>query len=101
LYALPDNVTDFFKNYWKNNAGDLPLEMMFSYIQYVSASSWYKQQKKLRKRFYFCLPTMFMKEWLNTVDLKNEAQQFLKFKNKTEIKPVQENMFSQIFEQVG
>jgi hypothetical protein len=101
LCNFSNNVTDFFKNYWKTNAGDLPLEMMFSYIQYVSASSWYKQQKKLRKRFYFCVPTIFMKEWLNTVDLKNEAQQFLNFKNKTEIKPVQENMFTQIFEQVG
>ena len=77
LKDIESNLTDKFKTYWNNNAIDtngdaLPYELVFSYIKYVSSNPWYKEQKKTRKRFYFCLPKQFMSEWLNTIDVTKE-----------------------------
>jgi len=74
LEKASNNIKDEFKKYWKNATDDMPIEMVFSYIQYVSKSDWYKKQKKLRKRFYFCLPKVFMKEWLSEIDTEIEAK---------------------------
>jgi len=77
LKDIESNLTDEFKTYWNKNAigtdgNALPYELVFSYIKYVSSNPWYKEQKKTRKRFYFCLPKQFMSEWLNTIDVTKE-----------------------------
>ena len=65
--------------YWdtatKNEEGiPLPYKFVFSYIKYVSYQPWYKQQKQIRKRFYFCLPKQFLKEWISSLDVKIETK---------------------------
>ena len=87
------------KKYWKDATDDLPIEMVFSYIQYVSKSDWYKKQKKLRKRFYFCVPKVFMKEWLLEVDTKAEAKTIQSFISKKQPKKL-ENFGNGLFEMV-
>jgi len=75
LKNMVDNLQDSFKKYWIANVGnDVPYELAFSYIKYVSESTWYKQQKKIRKRFYFCVPNTFMSDWLKTVDIEHELK---------------------------
>lgn len=72
---MSDNLVDTFKKYWVENVGEeVPYELLFSYIKYVSDSTWYRQQKKLRKRFYFCLPREFMSDWLTTVNIEQELK---------------------------
>lgn len=67
------NVQDTFKKYWIESVGaEVPIELVFSYIKYVSDSEWYKQQKKIRKRFYFCVPKSFMTGWLEQVNIEQE-----------------------------
>jgi len=72
LARMEENLTDSFKDYWAKNAPNIPLALVFNYIQYVSNTAWYKQQKKLRKRFYFCLPKDFKKEWIDSLDIDKE-----------------------------
>jgi hypothetical protein len=79
LKNIDDNLTDEFKVYWntatQNKEGiSLPYKFVFSYIKYVSAQPWYKQQKQIRKRFYFCLPKQFMKEWILSLNAKTETK---------------------------
>jgi len=70
---IADNVHDSFKQYWLENLGvDYPIELVFSYIRYVAGTAWYRQQKKIRKRFYFCLPQQFDRSWLSGLDIKLE-----------------------------
>jgi hypothetical protein len=83
LNNIVENLQDSFKEHWINNVGEnIPLELVFSYIKYVSDSVWYKQQKKLRRRFYFCVPTQFMKEWLINLDTEKELAHILTFLKK-------------------
>lgn len=80
---IADNLHDTFKNYWYENTGkDIPVELVFSYIKYVSESPWYKQQKKIRRRFYFCIPKTFMKEWLDQLDIVKELALVTSYANK-------------------
>ena len=79
LKNIEQNLTDDFKKYWNaatlNDQGlPLPYEAVFSYIKYVANQPWYKEQKKLRKRFYFCIPKQFMKDWLDTFNIKTELE---------------------------
>jgi hypothetical protein len=90
LNNIAENLQDSFKEHWINNVGDnVPIELVFSYIKYVSGSAWYKQQKKLRRRFYFCVPTQFMKEWLINLDIEKELANILIFlkKDTVEVNP--------------
>jgi len=64
LDNIEDNLVAEFKTYWNTNTNNLPYRYVFGYIKYVASLPWYKTQKKLRKRFYFCLPRNFIKEWL-------------------------------------
>jgi len=68
LDKIEDNLTDDFKVYWDTNTKNLPYEFVFSYIKHISESKWYKEQKKLRRRFYFCLPKTFDSAWLKDFD---------------------------------
>ena len=68
----PSNYSFFFKIYWNTNTNGLPYEFVFAYIKHVSDSAWYKEQKKLRRRFYFCLPKTFVAAWLKDFDHKTE-----------------------------
>lgn len=56
---LEDNLTDFFKNWWRSNT-DEPFDNVFEYIIYVSKTKWYKQMKHKNKRFYFAIPAKFI-----------------------------------------
>ena len=73
------NLTDEFKLYWDEQTKDehgksLPYEMVFDYIKYISMQPWYREQKKTRKRMYFCIPKQFRKEWIDTVDVEKELE---------------------------
>ena len=57
---LEDNLTDEFKEWWKENT-DEPYEKVFDYIIKVSKSDWYKEKKKNNKRFYFSIPKRWLK----------------------------------------
>jgi hypothetical protein len=96
--------------YWndatENEDGiSLPYEFVFSYIKYVSAQPWYKQQKQIRKRFYFCLPKQFMKEWISSLNAETETTTMAGFlalhKEELEIIDVKEqeskNRFNRLF----
>ena len=72
IKGIEDNLTDDFKIYWNTNTNGLPYEFVFAYIKHVSDSAWYKEQKKLRRRFYFCLPKTFVAAWLKDFDHKTE-----------------------------
>lgn len=76
---IKDNLTDDFKTYWNANTNGLPYEFVFAYIKYVSDSAWYKEQKKLRRRFYFCLPQTFVSTWLKELDQKAETVTIAKY----------------------
>jgi len=99
LENASNNIKDEFKKYWKDATDDLPIDLVFSYIQYVSKSDWYKKQKKLRKRFYFCLPKVFMKDWLSEVDTTAEAKTIKSFISKKMPKEV-EKFGNGLFEMV-
>ena len=73
LDNMEDNLTTEFKQYWNLNTKGLPYILVYSYIKYISETSWYKQQKKLRKRFYFCVPKTFDQTWLDSLDLSVET----------------------------
>lgn len=84
LADIDNNLTDEFKLYWNTatadeNGNSLPYKFVFSYIKYVSMQTWYKQQKQIRKRFYFCIPKIFMKEWIATLDTEAESAVMEKF----------------------
>jgi len=84
LVDVEDNLTDSFKLYWDTatvdeNGQSLPYKFVFSYIKYVSMQPWYKQQKQIRKRLYFCIPKTFMKEWIATLDTESESAIMEKF----------------------
>lgn len=64
LKGVEDNLTDDFKKYWDSGTNNLPYVFVFNYIKYVAESLWYKEQKHLRKRFYFCIPKQFMSSWI-------------------------------------
>jgi hypothetical protein len=84
LSNIEDNLQDDFKKYWKDNLGEeIPLELVFSYIKYVSETKWYKEQKKIRRRFYFCIPKIFLKDWLTEIDVDKETKMILNYKNKS------------------
>jgi hypothetical protein len=79
---IEDNLTDDFKKYWDTNTNKLPYEFVFDYIKYISDSKWYKEQKKLRRRFYFCLPNTFNTAWMKDFDQakqKLEQKELAKF----------------------
>ena len=110
LKDIAANLTDEFKVYWddatENEDGiSLPYEFVFSYIKYVSAQPWYKQQKQIRKRFYFCLPKQFMKEWISSLNAETETTTMAGFlalhKEEPEIIDVKEqeskNRFNRLF----
>jgi hypothetical protein len=110
LKDIAANLTDEFKVYWndatENEDGiSLPYEFVFSYIKYVSAQPWYKQQKQIRKRFYFCLPKQFMKEWISSLNAETETTTMAGFlalrKEELEIIDVKEqeskNRFNRLF----
>lgn len=78
LFEVDKNIHDSFKKYWIDNVGqDIPIELIFSYIEYISSTDWYRQQKKIRRRFYFCIPENFDKTWLEKLNAEKELQQFL------------------------
>lgn len=78
LKNISDNIQDSFKKYWVANVGDaVPIELVCSYIKYVSDSDWYKQQKRIRKRFYFCIPKTFMTDWLDKLNQEKELETIL------------------------
>lgn len=74
-----NNLTDSFKAYWIKETKGLPFELVFSYVKYVANSPWYKKQKKIRRRFYFCIPKLFMTSWLDSLDQKYESTLVQKF----------------------
>lgn len=81
---IESNLTDDFKNYWnqatKNDQGEsLAYEFVFGYIKYIADSEWYRQQKKLRRRFYFCIPKQFVVAWLDKLDQKTELAAISKY----------------------
>ena len=59
LANLENNLTDFFKSWWRTNT-DEPFEHIFNYIIYVSKTSWYREKKRQNKRFYFSIPKTFI-----------------------------------------
>jgi predicted Zn-ribbon and HTH transcriptional regulator len=75
LKDVENNLTDDFKEYWNANTNNLPYVFVYNYIKYVAESSWYKEQKRLRKRFYFCIPTKFVKEWLVTFTKEKQKEE--------------------------
>ena len=76
LNGIEDNLTDNFKIYWDKETGKLPYMFVFSYIKHISSTQWYRDQKKLRRRFYFCLPRLFDKNWLTAFnDLKQTSEE--------------------------
>jgi len=79
LDNIEDNLTDGFKQYWDANTNNLPYIFVFSYIKFISESDWYKQQKKLRRRFYFCIPQTFVTTWLDKFDQTAESKQLEPF----------------------
>lgn len=80
LSDIDNNLTDEFKKYWLENAGeDVPYLLVFSYIKFISDSKWYREQKKKRRRFYFCIPKVFVKDWLNNLDIETELQYIQSF----------------------
>ena len=92
--------------YWdtatQNKEGiPLPYKFVFSYIKYVSSQPWYKQQKQIRKRFYFCLPKQFMKEWISSLDATAETTTIDGFlalsKQKSEVIDIKEQEFKDRF----
>ena len=75
LKDVEDNLTDDFKKYWNTHTENLPYVFVYNYIKYVAESPWYKEQKHLRKRFYFCIPTQFVTAWLEQfTEQKQEAE---------------------------
>lgn len=56
---LEDNLTEFFKQWWRSNTSE-PYEEIFNYIIYISKTNWYKNKKKDNKRFYFAIPIKFI-----------------------------------------
>jgi hypothetical protein len=84
LKDIADNLTDDFKTYWDaatlNDQGQsLPYELIFSYIKYISMQPWYREQKKIRKRMYFCIPKQFRKEWIETLNADAELESIKTF----------------------
>ena len=84
LKDIADNLTDDFKTYWDaatlNDQGQsLPYELVFSYIKYISMQPWYREQKKIRKRMYFCIPKQFRKEWIETLNADAELESIKTF----------------------
>ncbi len=57
--GLEDNLTDYFKDWWRNNT-DEPFSEVFNYIIYIAKTDWYKRKKKDNKRFYFAIPVEFV-----------------------------------------
>lgn len=74
LDDVENNLTDDFKQYWDAQTNHLPYILVYSYIKFIGESAWYKQQKKLRKRFYFCIPKTFVKAWLDDLDAETEIK---------------------------
>jgi hypothetical protein len=72
LKDVETNLTDSFKQYWDANTNGLPYVLVYSYIKFIGESDWYKQQKKLRRRFYFCIPKTFNSAWLANLDQQEE-----------------------------
>ncbi len=56
---LEDNLTDYFKKWWRSNTTE-PYDEIFNYIIYVSKTNWYKKKKRDNKRFYFAIPIEFI-----------------------------------------
>ncbi len=80
LSDVESNLTDDFKKYWVANVGTtVPYILIFSYIKYISESKWYREQKKQRRRFYFCIPKTFVKEWLDNLDVEAELKTIQSF----------------------
>ena len=74
--GIADNLTDKFKLYWDQATNKLPYQFVFPYIKYISESQWYRDQKKLRRRFYFCLPKTFVASWITEfTEAKQLAEQ--------------------------
>jgi hypothetical protein len=65
---IEDNLTDDFKIYWNRETNHLPYIFVFAYIKHISSTAWYRAQKKLRRRFYFCLPSQFDQNWIKQFD---------------------------------
>jgi len=72
ISGIANNLTPAFKTYWDQETNKLPYELVFSYIKYISTTVWFKEQKKIRRRFYFCLPKIFNKDWLLNLDQSHE-----------------------------
>jgi len=79
IAGVEDNITDEFKSYWQKNAPGVPVVLVFAYMQHIADTQWYKGQKRLRKRFYFCLPQNFDKSWLDKLDIDAELEQIAVF----------------------
>lgn len=112
LKDVENNLTDDFKKYWNANTDNLPYVFVYSYIKYIAESTWYRDQKQLRKRFYFCIPTEFCTAWLEkfteveqTAELKIIAEWLETAKNnpavvKTAKKKKKTTTFDQLFNAV-
>lgn len=104
--GIKNNLTDSFKQYWDQATNKLPYEFVFAYIKHVAESQWYRDQKKLRRRFYFCLPKTFVADWLNNFDkTKQQAEQkelakFLALKKPVAKEKKKKDHFTTIFETV-
>jgi hypothetical protein len=97
LADVETNLTDDFKKYWIENVGeDVPYILVFSYIKYISESKWYREQKKQRRRFYFCIPKTFVTEWLDNLDIEAETKSIQSFL--PELKKQQESESLKLFE---
>lgn len=59
---VEDNLTDWFKNYWSENA-KLPYEKVLDYLQWIGQSEWYRLTKKANERFYFGIPEEYNGDW--------------------------------------
>lgn len=91
LKDVESNLTDSFKQYWDTNTNGLPYILVYSYIKFISESDWYKQQKKLRRRFYFCIPKTFDTAWLSALDQQEEFKKIKPYLDMIPIEPKTED----------
>lgn len=60
--GVGDNLTDEFKGYWRDHT-NRPYADIFSYLDHVLKSGWYKAMKKEYQRWYFGVPAEWMEDW--------------------------------------
>lgn len=86
LANIEDNLTDFFKKWWRSNTSE-PYDAIFEYIKYIASTSWYRKRKENNKRFYFGVPYYFVKTENRTPDF--EIPEYRQRFDADECQPVQ------------